>query len=353
MKSLFITGTAGSGKTVVALGLALKLQEIGKKIGYFKPFSSAKGQESQVDKDVLLFKQTFSLPQEDHILTPVKTGPCYLSVGTRRDPAELKKNIQNAFEEIAATVDVVLIEGYLAPYSAAGKGLDSVHLTKMFNSAIIYIAQIEDDHSLDKMIFYNEYFKLAGTNLLGNIFNNVERTLLDKTRGIYAPILENFDNNLLGIVPQRAEIAAPTVREYYEALGGELLTGEIGMDSLVEDVIVGSMTIESALGYLRRAANKAVITGGDRSDMAVTALETNTSVLILTGGLYPDVGVLARAIEKNVPVILVHYDTFTAIERLHEIVKRIQPGDKKGIAIAGSNINNHCDWQTILDYLNS
>ena len=188
---------------------------------------------------------------------------------------------------------------------------------------------------------------------LGNIFNNVERTLLDKTRGIYAPILEEFNHNLLGIIPKKPEIAAPTVREYYEALGGELLTGEIGMDGLVEDVLVGSMTIESALRYLRRSPNKAVITGGDRSDMAVTALETSTSVLILTGGLYPDVTVLARAIEKNVPVILVHYDTYMTIERLHEVTRRIHPGDEQGIEIARSNINDHCRWQDILNYLDS
>ncbi|MBS4032439.1 MAG: phosphotransacetylase family protein [Clostridiales bacterium] len=353
MKSLFISGMAGSGKTAIALGLALKLQEQGKNIGYFKPLSSAKGPGSRTDEDILLFKQVLSLTQKEELLAPVKTGPYYLSVGARRDPAELTKKIQSAFEEIAAAADVVIIDGYLSPYSAAGKGLDSIRLAKMFNSAMIYVARVDDDHSLDKMISYNEYFKLAGVNLLGSIFNNVERTLLDKTRGIYAPILEEFNHTLLGIIPKKPEIAAPTVREYFEALGGELLTGEIGMDGLVEDVLVGSMTIESALGYLRRAPNKAVITGGDRSDMAVTALETSTSVLILTGGLYPDVGVLARAIEKKVPVILVHYDTFTTIERLHEVTRRIHPGDEQGIEIAKSNINDHCRWQSILDYINS
>ena len=201
-------------------------------------------------------------------------------------------------------------------------------------STACYVARLTDDYSFDKTIFYNEHFRLAGVPILGNIFNNVSRTLLDKTRGIYTPILEDAGFPVLGVIPQKAEIAAPTVREYYDTLGGELLVGdENKMMHLVEEVVIGSMTIEGALSYLRRAPNKAVITGGDRSDIAITALETSTSVLILTGGLYPDVSVISKATEKNVPVILVHYDTYTAIERMHEVSRRIHPSDTKAVQI--------------------
>ena len=37
MRSIFISGMAGSGKTAIALGLALKLRAEGIKVGYFKP----------------------------------------------------------------------------------------------------------------------------------------------------------------------------------------------------------------------------------------------------------------------------------------------------------------------------
>jgi BioD-like phosphotransacetylase family protein len=111
------------------------------------------------------------------------------------------------------------------------------------------------------------------------------------------------------------------------------------------------MTIESALKYLRRAANKAVITGGDRADMTLTALESGTSVLILTGGLYPDVSVLSRASEKKVPVILVPFDTFTAIDKLHDISRRLRYDDEQGIRLAKDNVAQFCQWQLLLSYL--
>ena len=76
--------------------------------------------------------------------------------------------------------------------------------------------------------------------------------------------------------------------EFYDILGGEILAAHDHLHLPVEDVVIGAMTTAGALTYLRRAANKAVILGGDRADLALAALETSTSVLILTGGLYPD-----------------------------------------------------------------
>ena len=73
------------------------------------------------------------------------------------------------------------------------------------------------------------------------------------------------------------------------------------MDRLVEDVVIGAMTIESALGYLRRAANKAVITGGDRSEVALAALKQALRP-DSDGGLYPDVKVVARPRRKAFPI---------------------------------------------------
>ncbi|MBS4021943.1 MAG: phosphotransacetylase family protein [Dethiobacter sp.] len=351
MKSIYVSGMAGSGKTAIALGLALKLRENGLAVGYFKPVGSTIRPGKTDDEDVLLFKQVLNLSYDTDILSPVRISKYYLSGGVRHDPAPLAQKIRDAYNQVAQGIDVLIIDGKLSPFTASSLELDSIHLATMFNSTIIYVIRIEDDYSLDKTIFYNRHFRHAGIGVLGNIFNNVERTILDKTKGVYAPILEEMGNPVLGIIPQKPEIASPTVAEFYDALGGELLAGEEHLARLVEEVVVGSMTIESALGYLRRAPNKAVITGGDRSDMALTALETSTSVLILTGGLYPDVGVLARAIEKKVPVIMVHYDTFTAIERLHIVARRIHPGDKQGIEIAHANITNHCNWQAILDYV--
>lgn len=344
MKNIYILGPAGSGKTAMAAGLALKLQEEGYRVSYFKPVGSTIG-ITREDEDASLMKRILNIEQPLETIVPCIAGPSYLS-GYKK--MESMDDIMAAYEKVAKNNDLVIIGGAGNPYILASFGIDASTLAEKLNAVAIFMIRIENDFSLDQAIFYNKYFIDKGVTVLGNVFNNVPRPLLAKTEGVYRKILEDKGLRTLGIIPVRATIASPTVSEYYEVLGGEILTGEEHMGRLVEDVIIGAMTLDSALGYLRRAPNKAIITGGDRSDLALAALETSTSALILTGGLYPDVKVVARATEKEVPVILVHYDTYTTIEKINEVSRHIRPDDKLGIKIAQENIEKYCDWKYIL-----
>jgi BioD-like phosphotransacetylase family protein len=89
------------------------------------------------------------------------------------------------------------------------------------------------------------------------------------------------------------------------------------------------MSAEAALAYFQQRANKAVVTGGDRTDLQLAALETPTSCLVLTGNLYPSPQVVDRARARQVPIVLVEHDTLTAvreIERLFAETRFRQPG---------------------------
>ncbi len=349
MKSLYIMGTPGSGKTVVALGLAQKLHQEGYKVGYFKPVASGRKVPGSGDMDSALLKKVLDLKAPLEIIAPVSAGPFYLSAQMVMKDALAR--IRGAFEEISRGADVVLIDGALSMDILGSHGLDSVALAKALGSHALLVLKVENDYSLDNAIFLNRHLVLEGITVAGNIFSNVPRPLYAKTDGVYRPILEKAGYKTLGVFPSRPEIAAPTVAEFYDALGGEILAGHEHLNLRVEDVIIGSMTIAGALTYLRRAANKAVILGGDRADLALAALETSTSVLILTGGLYPDVKVLARAEEMHVPVILVHYDTYTTIEKLALVSRQIQPHDQESIRAALENIESYCDWTSIIQGL--
>ncbi len=349
MKSLYLIGTPGSGKTAVALGLALRLRQEGFNPGYFKPVGSTAGVLHPRDEDGVLMKTVLKMVEDLETIVPLTAGNFYVS--GYGEPQECRDRVFAAYRLIAGRYGPVIIDGASFPWVMATFGLDAVSIAGEVGAGILCTMRIRNDFDFDEAVFYNRYVQCKGLDLVGNIFNNIPRPMLAKTQGEYANLLESSGFRWLGAIPHRREIHAPTVAEYHDVLGGELLVGGDRLELLVEDVLIGAMTIDSALDHLRRGLNKAVIIGGDRADYALAALETSTSVLILTGGLYPHLNVITRAKEKGVPVILVHYDTVTTVERLSAVARRIRPGDEKAIALARENIELYCDWQKIIELL--
>ena len=76
------------------------------------------------------------------------------------------------------------------------------------------------------------------------------------------------------------------------------------------------MNADAALTRLRRTKNNAVITGGDRVDIQITALETSAACLILTGCLEPRSLIIKQANELGIPVLLTDMNTMETVESI-------------------------------------
>ena len=112
------------------------------------------------------------------------------------------------------------------------------------------------------------------------------------------------------------------------------------------------MGAESALSYFRRKPNKAVITGGDRTDIMLAALETSTRCLVLTGNLYPaQAHVLNRADELCVPVLLTKLDTLAAIEIIEGFFNRSRFQQPQKIERFSSLLDEYFDYAALYDTL--
>lgn len=76
------------------------------------------------------------------------------------------------------------------------------------------------------------------------------------------------------------------------------------------------MDVDSALKYFRRIPKKAVITGANRTESQLTAMESSTKVIISTGGGGPNDVVMAKTASKGIPLVSVEYDTFTTVDKI-------------------------------------
>ena len=80
--SIYVSGTGYSGKTALCLGLFGKLQEMGLRVGYFKPVGM--GQKlvdgKLRDTDVVLMKEVMALEEDLDELCPVVLGKRYRDI---------------------------------------------------------------------------------------------------------------------------------------------------------------------------------------------------------------------------------------------------------------------------------
>ena len=351
MKSIYLSGKAGSGKTAVAMPIALKLKEEGFQVAYLKPQGYRKCHTKTEDDDIQFMKDVLGLSVDNQTISPVTLTQFYLCSCAEDTIESALQKADAAYNKLAKENDVVLIEGSVNPFIGGSYQMDDFSLSQRWGASMLHILRADDDYEFDTSFIYLKYAEALDLPILGCIFNNTSDAQWDVTHNIYKNMVEDAGIPVLGILPSRRSISSPTANEFLKALNGELIIGEENLDRQVENITVGTMTIESALSYLRRSPNKAVITGGDRSDMALTALETSTSVLILTGGLYPDVGVISRAEEKGVPIILVHQDTFSTVENIHSVYRTINPRNEEAIRILKKDFDQNVDFESIKKYL--
>ena len=349
--NIYLSGMAGSGKTAIALSLSFKLQEKGYRVAYFKPQGFLKNLGRREDDDIQIMKNALSLSFSSDVISPVALNPFYLSSASLESKEDSLEKLDQAYQKLSGECDVLLIEGSITPNLGMCYQMDDFSLAQRWNAALLQVIKADDDFELDDSMGCLSLTMTKELNSIGCVFNNVTEAQWDTTNQIYRTLVENMGVNVLGILPKRTELSTPTAREFCKALGGELLAGETHLHRKVENVVVGTMNIESALTHLRRSANKAVITGGDRNDMALTAMETSTSAIILTGGLYPDVKVISQAEEKNIPVILVHCDTFTTVENLSGVYRNIHSENQEAIQLLRKDTEVYLDFSPVYRYV--
>ena len=90
-------------------------------------------------------------------------------------------------------------------------------------------------------------------------------------------------------------LAAPTVGMLAEASGARVLArSRAGDAAICEHIVIGSIALDSAEPYFEGFPRKAVVTRAEKVDIALAALRTDTTCLILTGGSDPSPYLLDR-----------------------------------------------------------
>jgi BioD-like phosphotransacetylase family protein len=352
-KALFIASTESlAGKTVVALGLALKAMEEGLKACYMKPIGIADTmvEGKLTDGDVVLMKKVLGLPHPYEILCPVVVDEYFieklLKLGERG-----KEEIFKAYSQAEKDYDLVLLGGFKSVETGLVAGLSAPEIAKRTGAKILLTVKVTTEEFVDEILLKRKFIEGMGAKLQGVALTFVPYHLRYHVQEDIVPLLEKAGVRVYGLIQEVPALLNPTIREIVTSLNGEVLTAPDKIDNTYETILIGAMGCESALIYARRIANKLAIVGGDRTDLLLSVLETPTAAIVLTGGIHPGSKVIAKAEEKGVPLILVNYDTYTTVQMINRLSGRIKPEDTKRIGIAKELVAKNIDCKAVFEDL--
>ncbi len=312
-KHLFVGSVeAYSGKSTVILGILSQLAKRGLDLAYGKPLGS-----SAEDNLVGMSERNLSFLADNLQLSPSQLRPPMISLqpetviqrleGT--DSQDYRQQLQDyvaGFEN-----SFVLLEGSRTLGEGSLFGLSIDEMAESIDAPILLIARY-DALSLAANLLMAK--KSLGNRLIGVVINNIPETKLQEVETLIKPYLEEKQIPVFGMVPQDRLLNSVSVRELSHRLNAKVLCRPDRLNLMIENLTIGAMNVNSALEYFRKRTNMVVVTGSDRTDLQMAALETSTNCLILTGRVEPMPLILNRAEDLEIPILAVDSDTLTTVE---------------------------------------
>ncbi len=333
-----------SGKSTLIIGMALRMMKDGYKLGFMKPIGRMPIQVDDIttDQDALFIKEVLNLDESLEQICPVVQSYDLIRDIYNDKKIDVSDKVQRVYDELAADKDIIILEGSKNIFEGSFIGMTGLELTQMLNSKVLVI----DNYTSDSRIvdFFLSIKNAVGDNLVGAVINRVPQDQAEYVKAKILTFLKKREIDIVGVIPEDKLLSSVSIKMLVDIFNGRVLCCEDRLDELVENFVIGAMGMDSALQYFRKISNKAVITGGDRSDIQIAALETSIKCLILTGGLIPNQIVISKAHEKGIPIISVRNDTFSVVEIFEHKVKKLEIREEQKIQRITSLIDNIFDF---------
>jgi len=324
----------GSGKTTLALGIGLNALERGKSVGYLKPLGNKPVySEGKIwDKDSELISEVLNLNRKKE----------NLSIGF--DYEKLRYSHGDLLKELKSSIwesDVFLIEcGSIS--SGSYFNLDPTSITRELGGRAIFVLDGNREELLDQSSFLRK---------LEEEMNLKIEIVINKAEDPYSikGEMEELGLDPLGVIPKEETLETITPRRISEELNARIIAGETGLDNEIRHIFIGAMSATEAMkNPLFYKKDKLIITGGDRVDMILAAIESETSCLVLTNNILPPPNVISRASEEGVPLLLVPWDTYTTATKIERIEPTVYPEEKEKIRTIREIVEEHVSLDRIL-----
>ncbi len=304
-----------SGKTTVAIAIA-KLSN--KKIGYMKPIGDNPiyKEKKVFDYDAILFKEIFEI---EHPADSMCLGFHHSKI--LHFYKDIEKEFMERYWKMAEGKEILIIEGGEYLWKASSLKLDTISISKMIGCDIIFVISGDYYEILDEI----HYLSKQDIPIKGIILNKIREEEIEELE----KEIENKGLKFLGYLPYIEKLKKMKVGYIAEKLFANVVAGEKGLNKYVKNVFIAALSAPEIKRHPDfKKEEKLIITGGDRADAITACIENGTSGIILTNNIIPSANILAKANEKEIPLLSVRPDTYTVAKLVESILPTILPDEK-------------------------
>ncbi len=340
---------AGSGKTVVALGLLDQANRYSPSVGVFRPLVRSRDPEANASVELLLSRVSEPDPLADCL------GVTYAEM--HDDPDRAMSSLVDRFHSLAARHTAVLVLGSdYTDVGAPGEFSLNARIAANLGAPMILVVsgagrtgeqvRAAADHAVNEAHAHHAH-------VLAVIANRTEPSELAATQAALAGVAGGHPAYA---VPADPLLSAPTLRDLMQAVGGQLLHGdEPLLDREASGVAIAAMTLPNVLGRVREG--DVVVTPADRADVLLGLLLAHYSrtsptlaAIMLNGGieLDPRVSAIVDGLKLSLPVISVPTGTAETARILDGVVGRISRTTGRKIQTALALCEQHIDPDGLL-----
>ncbi|EDX86146.1 DRTGG domain protein [Synechococcus sp. PCC 7335] len=341
---------AYSGKSATVLGLAVQLRSQGLDVAYAKPIGTCPSEDnsdSNLDEDVRFISQTLELGAD-------RIRPTLFVLDEPTIQQQLSQEQRLNGPEVTTALapqgeDILLMEGPGNLEEGSLFGLSLPDIAETTQAAVMLVARYHSTLVVDKLLAAK---KKLGDKLIGVVINDVPKDLMKVANTSVRAYLERHDIKVFGILPRTAIMRSVSVGALVDQLNAEILNKPERIDQMmVEEISIGAMNANSALRYFNQAHNMVVVTGGDRFDIQMAALESSTQCLVLTGRLSPRKDILDRANDVEVPILSVDFDTLTTVDKIEQAFDQVRLHEPIKVACIKHLMEQHFDIERMMNAL--
>jgi BioD-like phosphotransacetylase family protein len=354
---VFIAATRqNDGKTTVSLGLLAALQKHYKRVGYIKPVGQrfVEVAEQKIDEDTVLMDSVYNLNCPLVDMSPIAVEPDFTRKYLEAANNEvLVGKIQNAFDRVAWEKEFVLCEGSGHAGVGAVFDLSNAQVAKHLGAKVIIVSRGGIGKPVDEVTLNKALFEKEGVEIIGVIINKVLPDKIEYISDFTRRGLKRKGLDLLGVLPYQPILNYATLSNLREELGAELLNNSRQTHNLVEDIVIGAMSVQNALPFFKPGV--LAIVPGDREDILLAtaaALDSGgisgLAGIILAGGTRPGMHIMNLLRQMKFPVLLAKGDSYEVTSKVHDLTVKTRPDDLEKIGVIRDLVAQHVDVKKIL-----